>query len=97
MDVGPAGRARALYGVGALVSLIVAVTFLTVGDGVEVAEATGLRRFVIEVGHSAVWVLLFAAFALAAARATWSRMSGRIATAAGIVYAVFLGAVFVWP
>ena len=90
-------RARTVYALCALGALAVAVTFLTVGDGVEVPDADGLRRFVIDFGHSAVWVLLFAAFAMAALRATWSQASSRLAAAAGVVYAVFLIAVFVWP
>ncbi|MFE5409737.1 hypothetical protein [Microbacterium sp. NPDC056569] len=91
-----ATRARALFGAAAAVALVVAVIFATVGDGVEVPGVTGLRAWVIDGGHTLVWVLLTVAFAIAAVRAAWSRLSNGIAIAAGITYAVFLIAVFVW-
>ncbi|WP_374978012.1 hypothetical protein ACEYYH_09990 [Microbacterium trichothecenolyticum] len=91
-----AARVRALYGAATAVTLLVAVVFATVGDGVEVAEATGLRAVVIEGGHTLVWVLLTIAFAIAAVRARWSRLSNGVAIAAGVSYAVFLIAVFLW-
>ena len=91
-----ANRARVLFGAAAAVALVVAVVFASVGDGVEVAEATGLRSVVIEGGHTLVWVLLAIAFAIATVRAKWSRLSNVLAIAAGITYAAFLIAVFVW-
>lgn len=93
-----ASRARVLFGAAAAVALVVAVVFASVGDGVEVevAEATGLRAVVIEGGHTLVWVLLAIAFAIATVRAKWSRLSNVLAIAAGITYAAFLIAVFVW-
>ena len=90
-------RTRALFVGAALISLVVTVVFATVGDGVAVAEATGLRAVVVEAGHTLVWALLAAAFAIAAARARWSRLSNAIAITAGVVYLLFLIAVFLWP
>ncbi|MDT0143596.1 hypothetical protein [Microbacterium sp. PRC9] len=89
-------RARGLFGAATAVALVVAVVFATIGDGVEVAEATGLRAAVIDGGHTLVWVLLTVAFAIATVRARWSRLSNAIAIAAGITYALFLVGVFVW-
>jgi hypothetical protein len=91
-----AKRARALFGAAATIALVVTVVFATVGDGVEVAAATGLRAVVVEGGHTLVWALLAIAFAIATVRARWSRLSKGLAIAAGITYAVFLIAVFVW-
>lgn len=96
MSEKPATRTRALYGAATAVALVVAVVFATVGDGVEVADATGLRATVIDGGHTLVWMLLAVAFAIATVRARWTRLSNAIAIAAGIVYAAFLIAVFVW-
>jgi hypothetical protein len=88
-------RTRVLFGAATAVALVVTVVFATVGDGVE-AEATGLRAVVIEAGHTLVWALLTVAFAIATVGARWSRLSNAIALAAGVTYAVFLIAVFVW-
>ena len=90
-------RTRALFGGTALISLVVTVVFATVGDGVAVAEATGLRAVIVEAGHTLVWAMLTGAFAIAVARARWSRLSNAIAIAAGVVYLLFLIAVFLWP
>lgn len=87
---------RLLYALAAAAALVVAVVFGTAGDGVEVPEATGLRAFIIDGGHTLVWVLLTIAFAIAAVRGSWVRTAGAIAVAAGVVYAVFLVAVFLW-
>lgn len=89
-------RARALYGAGTAVALTVTVVFATVGDGVAVAEATGIRWIIVEFGHTLVWVLLTTAFAIATVRGRWGRLSNGIAVAGGAAYLAFLIAVFVW-
>jgi hypothetical protein len=96
MTAKPPARARALYGLASAAALVVTVVFATVGDGVETPEATGLRLAVVDGGHTLVWALLTAAFAIAAVRARWGRLSNGLAVAAGIAYAIFLIAVFVW-
>lgn len=83
-------RGFALAAAGALA---VSIVFATVGDGVEVDGAIGPRRMVVDAGHTAVWVLLTAAFGTAAVRGRWSRLSNGLALAAGATYAVFLLAV----
>lgn len=88
---------RPLFALATLGTATVTAVFATVGDGVEVADASGLRALVIDVGHTGVWALLTAAFAIAAVRSRWNRVSNGVAVAAGILYLVFLGAVFVWP
>lgn len=88
---------RALFGLGTAAATAVAVTFATIGDGVDVPDAHGPRHLIIEHGHTFVWVLLAAAFAIATLRGRWTRPANGVAIAAGIVYAVFLIAVFVWP
>lgn len=94
----PAPRSkRPLFALAALGAAAVTAVFATVGDGVTVPDASGLRALVIDVGHTGVWALLTAAFAIAAVRSRWSRVSNGVAIAAGILYLVFLGAVFVWP
>ncbi len=92
----PSGRRRAAFSLAAAVALVVTVVFATVGDGVEVPDATGLRAIIVDGGHTAVWALLTVAFAIAAVRGRWGRVSNGFAVAAGILYAVFLIAVFVW-
>jgi hypothetical protein len=92
----PTGHHRVWFTLAAAVALVVTVIFGTVGDGVDVPEATGLRAFVIDGGHTAVWALLTAAFAIAAVRRRWNPVSNGLAVAAGVIYAVFLIAVFVW-
>ena len=89
-------RTRAVFGAAAAVALVVTVVFATVGDGVEVPEATGLRAVIIDRGHTVVWILLTLAFAVATVRGRWSRTAGGLAVAAGLMYAVFLLAVFLW-
>lgn len=86
-------RKRLLFGVGAGVALVVTIIFATVGDGVE-AEATGLRGAVLDYGHTGVWALLAAALGIAAAAGRWQRASSALAVAAGVLYAVFLAALF---
>lgn len=84
---------RGFYLLGTTVAVAVTVIFATVGDGVEVPEATGLRRLAVEAGHIAVWALLSVAFLIAAVRGRWDGPAGRVAVAAGITYALFLLAV----
>jgi hypothetical protein len=88
---------RVLFAVACVLALVVALVFTFIGDGVDVADAAGLRLVIVEVGHSAVWYLLTAAFAWAAWRGSWVRGAGALAAVAGIIYAVFLFAVFIWP
>lgn len=90
-------RRRPLFAVAAVVAAAVTTVFATVGDGVEVPDASGMRAIIVEAGHTAVWGLLTIAFAIAAFRGRWSRASNGVAMAAGILYLVFLAAVFVWP
>ena len=88
---------RRYFALGAIGAGVIAAVFATVGDGVDVRDATGLRRIVVDAGHTAVWVLLCCALTVAAVRARWSRPSNVLAVAAGISYLVFLFAVFLWP
>ena len=71
--------------------------FATVGDGVEVQEATGLHHLTVVFGHTLVWRLLTIAFIIATIRGRWSKPSQVFAVAAGIGYGLFLFAVFLWP
>lgn len=89
-------RPRVRYVVAATIALAVTIVFATVGDGVEAPDATGLRHLVVESGHTGVWALLTVAFAVAAVRARWGRLSNGAAIAAGVLYVVFLLAVFAW-
>lgn len=70
----------AVLGVGALG---VATLFATVGDGVDVPGAAGLRRLLVDHAHTAVWALLAAAFGTAAVRDGWTRTANGLALAAG--------------
>jgi len=87
---------RGWFVAAAAAATAVTVVFGTVGDGVEVSEATGVRAAVVDVGHTLVWALLAIAFAVAAVRGRWTPLSNRIALAAAAAYAVFLVAVFAW-
>jgi hypothetical protein len=88
---------RRWFALAAAGAAAVTIVFATVGDGVEVADATGLRAFVVDAGHIAVWALLTVAFAVAAVRGRWTRVANGIALAGGAVYVAFLAAVFLWP
>lgn len=90
-------RKRVLFGLATVAATTVAVIFATIGDGVEVPSAHGLRHLIVEHGHTVVWVLLAAAFAIATLRGRWTRPANGVAIAAGVTYAVFLLAVFLWP
>lgn len=85
---------RRKYVVGAVVATAVTLVFATAGDGVDASEASGLRRVVIDHGHTATWAALALAFGLAAARGRWQRLSQALALAGGGLYAAFLLAVF---
>ena len=92
----PAGRRRLWFTMAAIAAAAVATVFATIGDGVDVPDADGPRAVVIDAGHTTVWVLLAAAFALAAVRGRWGRVSNGVALTGGAVYVAFLLAVFVW-
>lgn len=91
------GRQRALYAGAAAIAGVVTIVFATIGDGVEVPEASGLRAFIVDVGHVLVWALLTVAFAAAAVVGRWGRLSQIVAVGALAVYALFLVAVLLWP
>lgn len=93
----PDVRMRRRYVVAAAVALIITVIFSTVGDGVEVSAAVGLRAGVIDFGHSLVWGLLTCSFSIAALHGRWTRLAQVFAVLAGVAYTVFLFAVFLWP
>ena len=97
MTTGTRVRRRLWYILAAVAASIVAIVFATVGDGVEVADADGPRRVIVDLGHQLVWALLAGAFAVAAVRNRWGRVSQTLAVAAGILYLLFLFAVFLWP
>jgi peptidoglycan/LPS O-acetylase OafA/YrhL len=82
-------RRRAWYWAGAVGAAIVATIFATVGDGVDV-QAPGWRGLVADLAHTAVWMLLAGACAVAGLQGRWSRTSGVLATAALALYVVFL-------
>jgi len=90
----PSGRGW--FAAAAAISTAVTLVFATIGDGVDVPEATGIRSLVVDAGHTAVWALLAVAFAIAAVRGRWTRLSNGIALAGGAVYVAFLVAVFLW-
>ena len=90
-------RIRRLYGIAAAGALAVTIIFATVGDGVDVPEATGLRSVVIGFGHTLVWALLTVALLIAAIRRQWSIPSQIVAVAAAMSYGLFLFDVFLWP
>lgn len=89
-------RTRVLFSAAAALALVVTMIFATIGDGVEAAEATGLRAVVVEFGHTLVWALLTVAFTIAAVRGAWTRLAGGVAVAAAVAYVAFLSAVFLW-
>lgn len=88
---------RRLFVLAAVGAAAVTTVFATIGDGVHVAEAEGLRQMVVEHGHTLVWALLTVAFALAAWRGRFTRAANTVAVSAGVVYAGFLFGVFLWP
>lgn len=90
-------RVRRWYGIAAAGTLAVTILFATIGDGVEVPEATGLRHIIVAFGHTLVWALLTLAFSIATIRGRWSKPSQILAITAAISYGLFLFAVFIWP
>lgn len=88
---------RRLFALAAVGAAAVTTVFATIGDGVNVAEAEGLRHMVVEHGHTLVWALLTVALALAAWRGRFTRVANAVAVSAGVVYAAFLFSVFLWP
>jgi hypothetical protein len=76
-------------------SLVVVAVFATVGDGLPASGDGGLRGVLVDHAHLATWVLLAAAFAVAAARGRWTSASTAFAAAGGVLYAAFLLAVVV--
>jgi len=94
MSTNTAGRRRLWFGLGAVLAAAVALVFATIGDGVTVPGATGVRALLVDYGHTVVWVLLAIALGIAAAHGRWSAWAGRIATAALVLYLAFLAAVF---
>ena len=74
---------------------MVTILFATIGDGVAVPQAQGLRRIIVDHAHTLTWLLLTVAFGLAAVRGSWTRRSHWLALAAGGCYLVFLANVFV--
>lgn len=90
-------RSRFRFAAAAVGALAVTVVFGTIGDGVEVSDADGLRKVIVDFGHLLVWVLLTIAFTIAAVRGRWSTPSQVAAITAGALYALFLFAVFLWP
>lgn len=87
--------ARTWFTVGAAAAGVVAVVFATVGDGVAVDDATGVRKVVVDHAHTLVWVLLALALGAAAVAGRWTALSQVLAAAAGITYGTFLLSVFV--
>jgi len=87
------GRARVGFAVAALAALLIALVFVTLGDGVD-ATAEGWRGAVLDYGHALVWILLATGLAVAAIRRRWNPASGALCAAAGIGYLIFLAALF---
>lgn len=85
---------RRNYVAGAVVAAVVTVVFATAGDGVDAPETSGLRRVVIDHGHTATWAALALALGLAATRGRWQRLSQSLALLGGGLYAAFLLALF---
>lgn len=81
---------RRTYVAGAGIATAVTFVFATVGDGVDAPDASGLRRVVIDHGHTATWAALALAFGIAAALGRWQRLSQALALAGGGLYAAFL-------
>lgn len=89
-------RRRWFFTAAAGVAGIVTVVFATLGDGVDI-PAEGWAGIVIDYGHTAVWALLSAAFAVAAVRGGWQRISGVLAGIALAVYVLFVVLVLLGP
>lgn len=92
-DPTPSSRHRWWYSIAAVAALAVTIVFVTVGDGVQVPEAAGVRRGIVDHGHALTWALLTGALTVAAVSGRWSRISQVLAIAAGASYVLFLSAV----
>lgn len=88
---------RLLFAAGTVVAGIVAMIFLTVGDGVPASESTGIKQILVDHGHTATWVLLALALGSAAIRGKWAQPAKAFAVLAAASYVAFLAAVFVLP
>jgi len=88
---------RGWYPLAAVAALVVAITFATIGDGVEVREAAGARLLIVDWGHTLVWVLLTLSFAAAALRGGGDAWANGLAIGAAVAYGAFLVAVFTRP
>lgn len=88
-------RKRLIFALCAVVAAGVAVVFATIGDGVNIPEATGTRRILIDYAHTAVWVFLAAAFGVGALTGRWGQVAQWLAGGAAACYLTFLVAVFV--
>ena len=77
-------RSRRRYGIAAACTLTVTILFVTIGDGVDVPEATGLRHLVIACGHTLAWGFLTVASLIAAIRQRWNRTSQAVAVVAAL-------------
>lgn len=89
-DTAPS-RTRVGLALAASAALMIAIVFLTLGDGADSA-ADGWRGPVLEYGHALVWLLLAAGLGVAATRQRWNRVSSSLCGAAGVAYLIFLAA-----
>jgi hypothetical protein len=71
----------------------VAVVLATIGDGVDTGDATGVRRLLLDHGHTLTWLLLALALGNAAVRDAWGPTSKVLAVGAAVSYVLFLAAV----
>ena len=77
---------RRVFAAAALVAGAVAAVFLLLGDGVSAPHLSGPLVLLPRWGHAIVWLLLAAAFAVAAVRGRWRRTSGVLALLGALVY-----------
>ena len=85
----PQSTRRIALGLASTVAFVVAVVFLTIGDGVD-APADGWRSVLVEWGHACVWLLLAAGLAIGALRDRWTGLASMLCGLAGAVYLAFL-------
>ena len=91
-DTAPS-RSRVGFALAATAALMIAIVFLTVGDGSD-ASVGGWRGPVLEYGHALAWLLLAVGLAVAAVRQRWNGASSTLCAAAGVGYLAFLTAQF---
>lgn len=91
-DTAPS-RTRVGFALAAAAALMIAIVFLTLGDGSD-ASADGWRGPVLDYGHALVWLLLAAGLGVAAVRQRWNRASSALCGAAGVGHLAFLAALF---